>query len=102
MIDIIDELNLEPSDYTLEKTYNWYDTKYAIIPNVIGENIDEAKKELKKFTINYSGTGNIIKAISPTPGTYLPENGTIKILLGNWQPYVNNKIILHIIILFMI
>ena len=83
MIDIIDELKLKTSDYTLEKTYNWYDTKYAIIPNVIGENIDEAKKELKKFTINYSGTGNIIKAISPTPGTYLPENGTIKILLGN-------------------
>ena len=83
MIDIIDELKLSPSDYTLEKTYNWYDTKYAIIPNVVGKNIDEAKKELKKFTINYSGSGNIIKAISPSEGTYLPENATIKILLGN-------------------
>ena len=83
MIDIIDELKLEPSEYTLEKTYNWYDTKYATIPNVLGENIDDAKKELKKFTVNYSGNGNIIKAISPTPGTYLPENATVKVLLGN-------------------
>lgn len=92
MIDIINELKIEPSDYVLQKTYNWYDTKYAIIPNVIDKNIDEAKKELKKFTINYSGNGKIIKAISPSPGTYLPENATIKILLGNWQPYVNTYI----------
>ena len=41
------------------------------------------EKELKKFTINYVGTGTIIKAISPSPGTYLPENSSIKILLGN-------------------
>ena len=83
MTDIISELKITPSDYTLEKTYNWYDTKYAIIPDVIGKNIDDAKKELKKFTINYSGNGNVIKTISPSPGTYLPENATIKILLGN-------------------
>ena len=83
MIDIIDELKLKPADYTLEKTYNWYDTKYAIIPDVIGMNIDEAKKELKKFMVTYSGTGKVIKAIAPTPKTYLPENATIKVLLGN-------------------
>lgn len=83
MTDIIQELNLKPSPYTLEKTYNWYDTKYTIVPNVIGMDLDEAKKELKKFTIIYSGTGNKIKAISPTPQTYLPENATIKVMLGN-------------------
>ena len=83
MIDIIDELKLEQSDYALEKTYNWYDIKYAKIPDVIGMNLEDAKKELKKFTIIYSGNGNIIKMISPTPKTYLPENSTIKILLGN-------------------
>ncbi len=83
MLDIIDELKLQPSDYTLEKTYNWYDTKYAIIPNIVGMEIDEAKKELKKFTVIYSGSGKIVRAISPTPKTYLPENSTIKVLLGN-------------------
>ncbi len=83
MIDIINELKIPTSDYTLEKTYNWYDTKYAIVPNVLNKNIDEVKKELKKFSVTYAGNGKIIKAITPSPGTYLPENATIKILLAN-------------------
>lgn len=83
MFDIIEKLNLEPSDYTLEKTYNWYDTKYAKVPNVINLELSEAKKQLKKFNVNYSGNGNIIKSISPSPNTIIPENSTIKVLLGN-------------------
>lgn len=83
MQDIIGELKLEPSKYTLKKTYNWYDIKYSIVPNILGKNIDDVKNELKKFTVNYAGNGKIIKAVAPSPGTYLPENATIKILLGN-------------------
>lgn len=83
MFDIIEKLNLEPSDYTLEKTYNWYDTKYAKIPNVINLELSEAKKQLKKFNVSYSGSGNIVKSISPSPNTIIPENSTIKVLLGN-------------------
>ena len=83
MLDIIHKLKISPSDYVLEKTYNWYDTKYLIVPDIVGKNIDEVKKELKKFTLSYSGNGKIIKAISPSSGTYLPENATLKILLGN-------------------
>ena len=83
MYDIIDELKLEPSDYTLEKTYNWYDTKYIQVPDIINKDIDEIKKELKDLKIEYAGNGNIIKAISPSSGTYLPVGSTIKILLGN-------------------
>lgn len=91
MIDIITELNLPPSDYTLNKVYNWYDTKYTTIPNVIGLELTEAKKQLKKLTVEYSGNGSIIKSISPSVGTYLPENSTIKVLLGNWQSHVKSK-----------
>ncbi len=83
MIDIIDILKLKKADYTLEKTYNWYDTKYTIIPDVVGKKLAEVKNELKKITVIYTGNGDIIKSISPTPGTYVPENSTIKILLGN-------------------
>lgn len=83
MLDIIEELKLPPSDYTLEKTYNWYDTKYTKVPNIIGMSLDDAKKELKNLTVSYSGNGNIVKAISPSSGTYLPVKSTIKILLGN-------------------
>lgn len=83
MIDIIDALNIPKSEYTLDKVYNWYDTKYAIVPNVINLELSEAKKQLKNFTVNYSGTGNIIKAVSPSPSTILPVNSTIKVFLGN-------------------
>ena len=83
MIDIIDELKIKQDKDTLPKTYNWYDVKYTTIPNVLNLPLKDAKKELKDFTIEYAGSGNIIKSISPTPGTYLPIGSTIKILLSN-------------------
>lgn len=83
MIDIIDTLEIKKSEYTLDKEEFWYDIKYTTIPNVIGQNLTTAKKQLKNLNINYSGTGNIIKEISPQPGTIVKENSTIKILLGN-------------------
>ena len=83
MIDIIEALDIPKSEYTLDKEEFWYDTKYVKIPNVIGLELKEAKSSLKGFTINYSGTGNIIKNISPEPGAIVKENSTIKILLGN-------------------
>lgn len=88
MIDIIDTLNIEKSKDTLDKEEFWYDIKYTEIPNVIGLTLKEAKQKLKKLTINYSGNGDIIKEISPSPGTIVKENSIVKILLGNWQPYV--------------
>ena len=83
MIDIIDALDIPKSEYTLDKEEFWYDTKYIEIPDVIGLELKEAKTKLKNLTINYSGTGNIIKSISPEPGSFVKENSTIKILLSN-------------------
>lgn len=83
MIDIIDKLKIEKSDYTLEKVYNWYDTKYVKVPNVIGLELKEAKKLLKDFTVNYSGNGQIVTSITPKENTILPINSTIKVLLSN-------------------
>lgn len=83
MIDIIEELNIESSEYTLDKEEFWYDTKYVQIPDIIGLELKEGKKQLKNLTINYSGNGNIIKSISPEPGSIVKENSTIKILLSN-------------------
>lgn len=83
MKDIIPELSIEKSDYTLEKEYFWYDTKYTTVPNITGQKLKEIKNQLKSFTINYSGNGEYIKKVSPNPGTILKEGSTIKILLGN-------------------
>ena len=83
MLDIIDKLKIEKSEYTLEKTREWYDSKYYEVPNVIGLEVKEAKNNLKNFDIEYSGNGNYIASISPSPGTILKENSTIRILLTN-------------------
>lgn len=83
MVDIIDKLQIKKSEYTLDKVYNWYDTKYTKVPNIIGLELKEAKKQLKDFTVNYSGNGNIIKSISPDADTILPINSTIRVLLGD-------------------
>lgn len=83
MKDVIVELDIPKSEYTLQKEYNWYDTKYTKIPDVLNKNLSDVKKELKQFTINYSGKGEKIKSISPSPGTIIPINSKIKILLGN-------------------
>ena len=91
MFDIIDELKIKKDQNTLPKTYNWYDTKYTQVPNIINKELEDAKKELKDFTIEYAGNGNIVKSISPTTGTFLPIGSTIKILLGNWQSYVKQQ-----------
>ena len=83
MKDIITELKIDKSEYTLEKEYFWYDTKYANVPEVVNMKLKEVKSQLKPFTINYSGKGDVIKKVSPTPGTILPEGSTIRILLGD-------------------
>lgn len=83
MEDIIKELNIPKSDYTLDKEYFWYDTKYEEVPDLLNNNINEVKKKFKNFKVTYSGKGQIIRAISPTPGTILPVGSNIKILLSN-------------------
>ena len=83
MIDVIDELKIKQDKDALPKIYNWYDTKYVEVPNIINLNLEDAKKQLKDFTIEYAGNGNIIKSVSPSVGTYLPLGSTIKILLSN-------------------
>ncbi len=83
MLDIISELQIKKSDYTLPKTYQWYDIKYYPVPDIVGMNIHEAKKLLRNFTPEYSGNGDIIKSISPDSGTIIKEKGIIRILLSS-------------------
>ncbi len=78
----ISVLNLEPTTEGMEKEYNWMDTKYQKIPNVVGMNVDEAKKALKGFQIEYSGEGDNILYQSPSANSYVKENGTVKLMLG--------------------
>ena len=56
----ISVLDIEPSSEGMEKEYNWLDTKYVKLPEVTGLTVEEAKKTLKGFSIEYSGEGENI------------------------------------------
>lgn len=80
--DIINIMKIEPSTDTLDKKYEWYDIKYAEVPNVVGMSVTEAKKLLKSFTVEYSGTGETVLEQSPEAGLKIAENSNIRLLLG--------------------
>lgn len=77
----IEVLKIEPSTEGMEKEYNWLDTKYVTLPSVVGMNLEEAKKALTGFQIEYSGEGNNIVYQSPIGGYYIKEGGTVKLML---------------------
>lgn len=75
--------NISKSKDTIPKTYNWLDTKYSILPNVIGKTIKEANGILKNHKIEYSGEGNKVIYQSPEPEYYVSDGSTVKLMLGN-------------------
>ena len=79
--DAIVALEIKPSENTLERKYNWYDTKFYTVPDVVGKKLKNVKQELKNFTLEYSGSGNTIASISPEAGTRIAENATLRIFL---------------------
>ena len=80
--DSITALNISKPTGGLSKEYQWYETKFYTVPNIIGMDINEAKKELKEFQIEYSGTGEKIISTSPEAESRIPEGSIIRIMLG--------------------
>ena len=83
LTDAISALNISPSLDTIPKKYQWYDTKYYTVPNVVGKTVGDAKKELKNFQIEYTGTGNIVLSQSPSVGSRVSENSVVRLLLSD-------------------
>lgn len=82
MKSIIDIKNIKPSKEVTPRQYTWLDQKYVKLPSVIGKDIKEAKKILKGFKLEYSGTGEKIIYQEPEENIFVKENSTIKVLLG--------------------
>ena len=82
MKSIISTYDLTPSKEGIPREYQWYETSYIEIPNVIGKNIKEAKKLLKDFKIEYSGDGETVVDISPNVGARIKKGNTIKVLFN--------------------
>ncbi len=82
LLDCIDILNIEEDSEGLPKEYNYYDTKYITLPDVVGKTIKEANSILKGFKIEYTGSGDKVLYQSPTPNKFVKEGSTVKLLLG--------------------
>ena len=81
-LSAIDILDIKPDSEGIPKEYTWLDQKYVVVPDVVGMNIDAAKKALKGFNIEYSGEGETVIYESPKGGMYAKENGTIVLMLN--------------------
>ena len=82
MQSYIDIKKLEPTNSGMPKVYNYLDVKYYPLPDVIGKSLEEAKKILKDYKLEYSGSGNKIIYQSPNPNLYVEENSVVKLMLG--------------------
>ena len=82
LLDVINALNIEKQIGEVEKDYEWNDTVTYKVPNCIGKSVEEAKKLLVNFKIEYSGSGEKVLEQSPSPGTKHDDGGVVKLLLG--------------------
>ena len=79
----INILDLKPTTKGMTREYTWLDTKYVLLPNATNLTVDEAKKTLKGFNIEYSGTGEKVIYQSPQPNYFVKEGSTVVLMLSN-------------------
>lgn len=83
LTDSISALNIEKPQGGLDKIYQWYEKEYVELTDVVGMSLEEAKKVLSDFSIEYTGNGNIIKSMSPSAGSSVMVGSTVRLMLGN-------------------
>ena len=81
LLSAIDILDIEERTEEIEREYLYTDKQYAKVPNVVGMSVKEAVKELKKFKVEYSGSGDSVTYQSPSAGEHVYEGETIRLLL---------------------
>lgn len=79
----IDLYDYEKTKEGMPREYTWLDTKYVKLPNVTGMTLDEAKKTLKGFIVQTSGSGNTVLYQSPDGDYYVPEGSKVSLMLSN-------------------
>ena len=82
MEDAITSLNIEKQDGGTEKKYQWYDKKYYTVPNVVGKSKKEATSMLKSFSVEYSGSGDVVVNQSPDSDSRIVEGEKVRLYLG--------------------
>ena len=83
LLDIIDALDIEKQSGQVEKDYTWEDKIYYEVPKVEGMDVNDAKKLLTNWHIEYVGSGNKVITQSPRASERLAADETIVLLLGD-------------------
>lgn len=80
----IDILDIEESKEGIERVYELWDTKYYEVPSVIGMTKKEARNTIGiNLKVEYSGTGDKVVYQSPEAGSFVKQNGIVKLMLDN-------------------
>lgn len=66
----------------IRQEYTWLDTKYVMLPDVVGMDLKTAQTTLKGFKIEYTGSGDKVIEQVPSANQYVKETNTIKLMLG--------------------
>ena len=82
MLDAIEALDIKKQEGGTEKEYQWYDKKYYDIPSVKGMTKKEAASNLSNFTVEYSGSGDVVISQSPEAGERIMEGEKVRLYLG--------------------
>ena len=81
ILDVIDALGIKKQKDQIEKIWEWSDSPYVEIPDVVGKTLKEAKILLKEFKIEYTGNGETVISHTPNSGERIPRGETVRILL---------------------
>ena len=82
MMSAIEVLNIPEKSGGMLKEYIYTDTKYLIVPDVVGMSKEEATKTLKDFKVKYTGSGDKVIYMSPHANSFQSVDTTITLMLN--------------------
>jgi len=83
MEDTLQHLKVEKRKDQLELDYRYDDTQYFEVPNLIGEDIKNVRKNLRNFKLEVVGEGTKVASQLPKGGNRFPENTLIRVYLAD-------------------
>ena len=81
LLDIIDALEIPKQENAQEKDLEWNDKVMYTVPNVVGMNVGDAKKELFNFQVVVKGEGETVVEQSPKAGEVIEDQSKVRIFV---------------------
>ena len=82
LLDIIDALKISKQNGGMEKDLEWNDKLTYEVPNVVGLNVKDAKKQLFNFDIKIIGNGDVVFEQSPKAGEVIEDGSKIRLYIN--------------------